>query len=66
MTTQSQSGTLHLHFGVTLVSVEELTYKVEHLLERNLTGEECKFLALASGLLESNGKPLSKAKAGAA
>ncbi len=66
MTTQRQSGTLHVQFGVTLVSIEELTKKVEHLLERTLTREECRFLVLASGLLESNGKPLSKAKAGAA
>jgi hypothetical protein len=66
MTTQRQSGTLHLQFGVLLVSIEELTKKVEHVLERTLTSEECKFFVLASGLLESNGKPLSKAKAGAA
>ena len=48
------------------MSIEELTKKVEHLLERTLTREECKFLVLASGSLESDGKPLSKAKAGAA
>jgi cation diffusion facilitator CzcD-associated flavoprotein CzcO len=66
MTTERQSGTLHFQFGVTRVSIEELTKKVEHLLERTLTREECRFLVLASGLLESNGKPLSKAKAGAA
>lgn len=66
MTSQTQSGTLHFQSGVTLVSIEELTKKVEHLLERTLTREECKFLVLASGLLESNGRPLSKAKAGAA
>lgn len=66
MTTQRQSGTLRLQFGVTLVSIEELTKKVEHLLERTLTREECRFLVLANGWLGSNGKPLSKAKAGAA
>jgi|HubBroStandDraft_6_1064221.scaffolds.fasta_scaffold300414_1 hypothetical protein len=66
MTTQRQSTTLDLQFGVTLMSIEDLSKKVEHLLERKLTGEECKFLALASGLLESNRKPLWKAKAGAA
>ena len=48
------------------MSIEELTKKVEHLLERSLTREECKFLILASGSLESNRKLLSKAKAGAA
>ena len=64
MTTQPQSSTSY--FGVTLVSIEELTKKVEHLLERTLTREECKFLVLASGSLESKRKPLSKAKAGAA
>jgi hypothetical protein len=66
MTTQRKSGTLHLQFGVTLVLIEELTKKVEYLLERTLTGEESKFLVLASGSLESNRKPLSKAQAGAA
>jgi hypothetical protein len=66
MTTQSQSGTLHVQFGATLVSIEELTKTVEHLLERTLTREECRFLVLASDWLESNRKPLSKAKAGAA
>lgn len=67
MTTQTQSSTLHLQSGVTtFVSIEELTEKVEHLLERTLTREERSFLVLANGLLESNGKPLSKAKAGAA
>ena len=66
MTTQQQSTTSDVKFGVTLMSIKELSKKVEHLLERKLTGEECKFLALASGLLESNRKPLWKAKAGAA
>ena len=42
MTTQ-RIGTLHLQFGVTLMSVEELTKKVEHLLERTLTREEYRF-----------------------
>ena len=66
MTIQRHSSTFQLQFGVTLVSIEELTKKMEYLLERTLTEEECKFLVLASGLLESNGKRLSKAKAGAA
>lgn len=66
MTTQRQSGTLHSGFGVTRVSIEELTEKVEYVLERTLTTEERKFIVLANGLLESTGNPLSKAKAGAA
>ena len=59
-------GILHVPFGVTLVFIKEITEKVEYLLERTLTSEEYKFLVLASGSLMSNGKPLSKAKAGAA
>lgn len=66
MTTQKQSGSIHSRFGLTLMPIEELTNKVEHLLERTLTGKEQEFLVLANGLLESNAKPLSKAKAGAA
>lgn len=64
MTTQRQSSAVNLQFGITLLPIEELTDKVEHLLERRLTSEECKFLVLASESLKGN--PLFKAKAGAA
>lgn len=64
MTSQKQSVSLQPCLALCFVSADELTSKVEHLLERTLTNEECKFLVLASGLLESNGKPLSRAKAG--
>jgi hypothetical protein len=49
-----------------LVCSEELTRKVEHLLDRALTKEERKFLVLACGSLESNGEPPSEAQVGAA
>lgn len=64
MTTQRQSNAVNLQFGMTLLSFEELTHKVEHLLERRLTREECTFIALVRESLK--GDPLFKAKAGAA
>jgi hypothetical protein len=48
-----------------LVCSEELTGKVEDLLDRTLTKEERKFLVLACES-ESNGEPPSQAQVGAA
>ena len=66
MTTQKQFASLQPSLALSFVPADEITSKVEHLLERTLTGEERKFLVLASGMLESSGKPLSRARAGAA
>jgi hypothetical protein len=67
MTSQRQSAiNLHSQVGATLGLIEELTKKVEHLLQRRLRREERTFLALATESSKSNAKPLSKSGAGTA
>jgi hypothetical protein len=45
------------------MSNEELFQRVQLLLQRKLTPEECRFLAIANKVLSADKKPLQKAAA---